>query len=146
MATATPNYQIAAGNNNAAGLTVVNQLTDSNGVRLVFPRAAPFHEAGELVIRTNATPAYRGEDTQDWEFAILLMAQYQLLRNTYTGLVTVKTSLDGGATFANYNASAWIDEKTAGQYVYAQGSVYDSGFTGPSLRGIRLHLLALAAL
>lgn len=145
MVAFTPNYQIAAGNNNAGGLAVVNQLTDTNGVRLVFPRAMPFHEEGELVVRTNATPAYRGYDSQDWLFSVLLIAQYELLRGTYTGLVTVKTCLDG-ATFANYNAAAWIDEKTAGQYAYAQGSVYDSGFTGPCLRGIRLHLLKLEAL
>jgi hypothetical protein len=145
MVAFTPNYQIAAGNNNTAGLTAVNALTDANGVKLVYPRALPYHEEGELVIRANSTPAYRGFDTQDWLFSVLLIAQYELLRNTYTGQVTIKTSLDG-STFANYNAAAWIDEKTAGQYAYAQGSVYTSGFTGPCLRGIRLHLLRLEAL
>lgn len=145
MPSFTPNYQIAAGHDNAGGLTAVSSLTDANSVSLVMPRAIPYHEAGELVIRTNASPAYRGYDSQDWEFSVLLLAQYTLLRNTYTGLVTVKTTLDG-ATFANYNASAWIDEKSAGQYGYAQGSVYDSGFIGPALRGIRLHLLRLEAL
>lgn len=145
MATFTPNYQIAAGNNNAAGLTAVNQLTDANGVRLVFPRAIAYHEEGELVVRSNSTAAYRGFDTQDWEFTVLLMAQYKLLHDTYTGLVTIKTALDG-ITFANYNASAWIDQKTAGQYGYANGSVYDADFTGPALRGIRLHLIITGAL
>ena len=144
MVAFTPNYQIAAGNNNAAGLTAVNLLTDSNGVRLVFPRAWPFHEAGELVIRCNSTPAYRGFDSQDWLFTILTKAQYYLLKNTYTGLVTVKTDIT--TTFANYNAAAWIDQKTAGDFVYLQGSVYDSGFTGPGLRGVRLHLIRLEAL
>lgn len=144
MTAFTPNYQIAAGHNNAAGLTAVNQLTDGNGVRLVFPRAWPFHEEGELVIRANATPAYVGYAKQDWLFAVLTKAQYYLLRSTYTGLVTVKTDIT--TAFANYNASAWIDQKAAGDFVYLQGSVYDSGFTGPGLRGVRLHLIRLEAL
>jgi hypothetical protein len=139
MVAFTPNYQIAAGNNNAAGLTLVSSLTDSNGVKLVMPRATPYHESGELAIASNATPTYRGFNTQDWAFTVLLLPQYELLKGTYTGLVTVKTSING-ATFVNYNASAWIDPKTAGQYAYAQGSVYAPNFTGPALRGIRLHL------
>lgn len=144
MASFTPAYAIAAGHNNAGGLTALNVLTDSNGVKLVFPRAWPFHEEGELRIRPNATPAYIGFDSQDWLFSVLTKSQYYLLRNTYTGLVTVKTDITDA--FANYNASAWIDEKTAGDFVYLQGSVYDSGLTGPGLRGIRLHLIKLVAL
>jgi hypothetical protein len=144
MVAFTPNYQIAAGNNNAAGLTLVSSLTDSNGVKLVMPRAWPFHEEGELVIAANATPSYRGFDTQDWLFSVLTKAQYYLLRSTYTGLVTIKTDITNA--FANYNASAWIDQKSAGDFVYLQGSVYDAGFTGPGLRGIRLHLFLTEAL
>jgi len=144
MTAFTPNYQLAAGHNNAGSLTPVNELTDSNGVKLVMPRALPFHEEGELVIRANASPAYRGFDTQDWYFSVLLKAQYYLLRNTYTGLVTVKTDITDA--FANYNASLWIDPKPAGQYGYLQGSVYDNGFVGPGYRNIRVHLLRLEAL
>lgn len=145
MATFTPNYQIAAGHNNAAGLTAVNLLTDVNGVRLIFPKALPFYEEGELVFRCNATPAYRGYKMQDWKFTVLLNAQYNLLRTTYTGLVTVKTCLDG-INFTNWNASAWIDQKTATQPGYLNGSVYDSGFTGPGYREVRLHLILTEAL
>jgi hypothetical protein len=145
MASFTPNQQIAAGHNNAAGLTLVSSLTDANGVKLVMPRALPFTEQGQLIVRPNASPAYRGNDTQDWEFSVLLLTQYYLLRTTYTGLVTVKVCIDG-STFADYNASAWIDEKTAGQYGYAQGTTYAPDFVGPALRGIRLHLILTEAL
>lgn len=145
MASFTPLQAIAAGHNNAAGLTLVSSLTDANGVKLVMPRAVPFTQEGELAIRANGSPAYRGFDSQDWEFSVLLLTQYYLLRNTYTGLVTVKLSING-STFANYNASAWIDEKTTGQYGYVQGSTYAPNFTGPALRGIRLHLIKLVAL
>jgi hypothetical protein len=146
MVAYTPNYQIAAGNNNAAGLTAVTSLTDANGVKLVMPRALPFYEVGERIVRANSTAAYRGKPTQDWEFAVLLVTQHTYLRNTFTGLVTVKTDPDGDGTFSNYNAAAWIDERPTGQYVYLQGSVYDGGLVGPGLRGIRLHLLDLDAL
>lgn len=145
MASFTPLQAIAAGHNNEVGLTLISSLTDANGVKLVMPRAVPFTEEGELVMRPNATPAYQGYDTQDWEFSVLLLTQYYLLRSTYTGLVTVTVCVNG-STFANYNASAWIDEKTAGQYGYANGTVYAPNFTGPALRGIRLHLILTEAL
>jgi hypothetical protein len=140
-----PEYSIAAGHNNAAGLTEFSSLTDTNGVKLVMPRAIPYRMEGQLKISTNGVPAYDGYDSQDFEFKVLLVAQYELLRDTYTGLVTIRTALDG-ATFANYNASAWIDEKTAGQYGYAQGSAYTPNVLGPALQGIRLHCIKLEAL
>jgi hypothetical protein len=141
----TPEYSIAAGHNNAAGLTEFSSLTDTNGVKLVMPRAIPYRIEGQLKISTNGVPSYDGYDSQDFEFRVLLVAQYELLRDTYTGLVTIRTALDG-ATFANYNASAWIDEKTAGQYGYAQGSSYTPNVLGPALREIRLHCIKLEAL
>src|SRR3989304_9045725 len=113
-----PDYKIAAGHNNVAGLTAVNALTDVNGIKLFMPKALPFHEFGQLIFRSNGAPDYRGFDSQDWEFAALLVAQYYLLRTTYTGLITVRTSLDDGQSFANYNATAWIDQKTAAQARY----------------------------
>jgi hypothetical protein len=142
----TPDYQIAAGANNTAGLTPVNQLTDANGVTFFMPRALPYHEFGQLQIESNGTPDYRGFDSQDWEFKALLVAQYHLLRTTYTGLVTVRTSLDDGQSFANYNARAWIDQKTAAQYRYAVGNVWYPSATGPTLTPVRLHLIRLEAL
>ena len=145
MASFTPQQAIAAGHNNAGGLTIISSLTDANGVKLFMPRSNPYTETGELRIRANASPAYVGEDSQDWEFSVLLMTQYKLLKDTYTGLVTVKASLDG-VSYANYNASAWLDPISAGQYGYAQGTVYAPDFTGPALRGIRLHLIGLDAL
>jgi hypothetical protein len=141
----TPEYAIAAGHNNAGGLTEFSSLTDTNGVKLVMPRAYPYRVEGLLKICTNGAPAYDGVDSQDFEFTVLLAAQYELLRDTYTGLVTVRTALDG-ATFANYNASAWIDEKNVGQYGYAQGSTYTPNALGPALQGIRLHCIKLEAL
>lgn len=146
MASITPNHQIAAGNNNAAGLTAFNALIDSNGVKFVFPRAVPYHEAGLLVIGANGAPAYDGFAKQDFEFRIMTVAQYELLKGTYTGLVTVKTSING-STFANFNATAWIDPKPNGEYIpRANVTMYDPDFTGPCYLGIRLHLLRLEAL
>lgn len=140
-----PLYAIAAGHNNAGGLTVFTSLTDTNSVTFVMPRAIGYRTEGQLKITTNGAPAYDGYDSVDLEFTALLVAQYELLRDTYTGLVTVRLALDG-ATHANYNASAWIDEKTAGQYGYAQGSSYTPNILGPALRGIRLHCIKLEAL
>lgn len=140
----TPNYQIAAGHNNAVGLAAVNTLTDSNGIKLFMPRALPFHQRGERRPKTNAAMSYAGYNTQDWEFRVLLLAQYILLRDTYTGLITVKTDLGSG--FANYNATAWIDEKTDSSYAYSLGNTWYPLATGPALTPIRLHLLRLEAL
>lgn len=142
----TPDYQIAAGANNAGGLTAINALADSNSVKLFMPRALPYHETGELVMMSNGTPDYRGYDRQDWEFKVLLVAQYYLLRTTYTGLVTVRTSLDDGQSFANYNARAWIDQKTTAQFRYATGNTWYPTATGPAMTPIRLHLIRLEAL
>ena len=111
-----------------------------------MPKALGFHEFGQLQIQSNGVPDYRGFHSQDWEFDVLLIAQYYLLRTTYTGLVTIRTSLDDGQSFANYNASAWIDQKTASRLRYASGNTWYPLATGPALTPIRLHLIKLEAL
>ena len=51
----TPNYQIAAGNNNAGGLVRIDALSDANGVRFVMPRGVMNRNRGLRRFRLNET-------------------------------------------------------------------------------------------
>jgi hypothetical protein len=147
MATITPNTQIAAGHNNAAGLTRFDAIVDGNGVKFVMPRTVPYHEEGEMLFGPNGVAVYDGFQRQDFEFRIMTVAQYELLRATYTGFVTVKTTLNSGSSYANYNAVAWLDPKTAADYIpNAIVTMYAPGFTGPAYDNVRLHITRLEAL
>lgn len=103
MAQIIPDYQLAAGNDNDGGLTLLTSITDANGIAFVMPRGLPGRLRGERRIRLDSTDGRIGFSSTQWEFSAITVAQYSLLLGTYEGLVTIRIALSG-TTFANYNA------------------------------------------
>lgn len=140
-----PNYQIAAGHNNAGGLTLITSLTDANGVKFLMPRGLPHRVRGERRFRLDGTVARVGTNTTRWVSAGMTLAQYALVLSTYEGLVTVKLALTS-TTFANYNATLWMPDENELEYVYLTGSTHDEDFVGPGYINVPWYLNNLDAL
>jgi hypothetical protein len=145
MATITPDYQLAAGHNNAGGLTAIDSITDANGVKLAMPQGLPYRVRGERRTRLNSTVGFIGRDATQWRFAAMTLAQYSLMITTYEGLVTVRLALTS-TSFANYNATLTMPDEADLEYGYLTGSRYDAGFTGPGYRRVFAAITALEAL
>jgi hypothetical protein len=99
-------YKIAAGWNNAGGLTSITALQDANGVYFPPPRSIPDEGLREF------TP--RGPRTKGYPVSVLviplLIAQYKYIETTFSGNVTVTTTLDL-INYANYNAIASLQKR-----------------------------------
>jgi hypothetical protein len=145
MATITPNYQIAAGNNNAAGLTLITDITDGDGVAFVMPRGLPHRIRGDKRFRLDGTVGRVGQDSTRFVSSVMTLAQYKYVLDTYEGLVTVKIALSQ-TTFANYNASLWMPDEDELEYVYLVGSSAGNGYTGPGYKDVAWNLNTLVAL
>lgn len=146
----TTAYQIAAGNNNAGGLTAITSLSDANGISFVEPFGLGLQTRGQRQTRANGTIARRGFPRAIWT-SNLLLAQWEYLKDTYeagaatAGLVTVRLALSGD-TFANYNAVLTLQEFEEMEYTVfaADGTVAD--FTGPGFRNAQWLFTRLEAL
>jgi hypothetical protein len=101
-------YKIAVGHNNVGGLVPVNTIVDANGIKFPPPRGVA--SEGQKQKGPNGVDRYRGYPSVTW-FLPLLNAQITKVRDTYVGPVTITTSLDGGDTFADYNAISSIDDR-----------------------------------
>ena len=141
----TPNYQIAAGNNNAGGLVRIDALSDANGVRFVMPRGVMNRNRGLRRFRLNNTAARVGKDSTFWISGGMTVMQYAYVLATYEGLVTVKLALTG-VTFANYNATLWMPDEEELEYVRLVGASHDEGFVGPGYRNVRWNFIGLTAI
>jgi len=117
MAFTEPEFKIASGWNNAAGLVLVNPQPASPGV--IDPD-----------IRTDGdgdTYGY-GSRFTEWRYGFLTVAQFTALmsslgisRNVKSASVTIRTVLqDDYATYANYNAKVRLPEPDTG-YLYRGG-------------------------
>jgi len=126
-------YKIAPGHNNEAGLLSINTITDANGVRLAPPRCVATE--GQETEGPNGTQRFRGYPACSLLLP-LLNAQLTLIKTTYSGPVTVRTSLDGGDTFANYNAISKLGDRAAldGQRIDAAKLLGND--VGPDFAGI----------
>ena len=107
-------YQIAAGNNNAAGLVNVETLADSGGNLLKPPRALGTYQAGEVVPTLSGSIAIVGSAFVVWNWTVL-STQLAYLNTTYcagiyTGLVTIRTVTTQYDTYANFNARMVIPQ------------------------------------
>lgn len=149
MPAITPDYQIAAGNNNAGGLTLITSITDANSVPLLMPRGLPHRVRGERRFRVDGTTGRVGQSSTHWTSKGLLVAQYRLIIDTYEGAnngqVTIRIALSQ-VTFANYNATLWMPDEDDLEYVFATGSTFTPNFVGPCYRDVDWNFTNLVAL
>ena len=108
-------YQLAAGNNNAAGLSPIETILAgyeaiSVGLPSVPPQAwGTFQKSNNIAIRGNGRALFRGFPFSTWPFGFISFTQIEGLRTNYCGggydgFVTVRTRTDTHATYANFNA------------------------------------------
>ena len=101
---------IAAGNNNAAGLTAWTAIAPSGTTDyLREPYIDGGYIPGEEQIKADGTSYHAGFPTITLTFSYMLYSQLEHLRTTYcgggwTGKVTLRTKLTKGGSEANYNA------------------------------------------
>lgn len=109
-------YQIAANNNNAAGLVNVETILATNETRYFrAPRARDKGVPGAPSVRLDGLGHRRGFPYVDWLWPITWL-QYDYARTTwtptatadgYSGYVTINSRL-GGQTYTHYNAILFI--------------------------------------
>lgn len=129
MAYLTTNYQIAVGNNNAAGLALVTSLSDTNSISFQeIQHSLREQSRGLRVYRANGTAGRQGHDWVHW-YSPVLLAQYEYLKDTYEGLVTVKTAFYS-ETFANYNAVLTLPDFNELDAVMFNAAGNDNTFVG----------------
>lgn len=145
MAIFSKAYKIAAGYNNAGGLTLIQNLTDSNGAYFMSPRGIPYRTRGEPRVRLDGTIARVGDDSTQWYFKGMTVGQYWLLINTYEGKVTISTTVTS-TTFANYNAILDVPDERDLEYHIFHGLHKNPNFIGAGYNGVILTFTRLEAL
>lgn len=123
------NYQIAVGNNNAGGLALVTSLSDANGVYFQDVGGLQEQSRGIKVTRANGTVGREGRNWTNWSSPVLL-AQYEYLKDTYEGLVTIKIAFHS-ETFANYNAILTLPDFNESDLISFSTAWNDPDFKGP---------------
>lgn len=98
----TIDTQIAQGNDNAAGLTLVTSLSASS-ISFLEPLTIFKPSRGQVRIKADGTSGYAGYRSLQWKSGLLWLAQFEYLRANYEGPVTIKSTFEG-VTWANYNA------------------------------------------
>lgn len=99
-------YKIAVGNNNTAGFSFVEALTDGT-YSYPPPSGIGTFENGALIVRGDGSVTFDGLPSCEWVFDKLFPSQITYLKTTYcssgqSGLVTIRTISD--SAYANYNA------------------------------------------
>ena len=144
MAPVIPNYQLAAGNNNAGALAVWTAIADANSVPFVMPQGKGSRNRGVKRVRLNSTEASVGFNSFTLSFTAITLAQYALLIATYEGLVTVKIALSG-TTFANFNAVLIVPDES--ELTYSRLISHPKWSGGwPGYRNVPIRLRKLEAL
>lgn len=115
MATLANNNQVADGNNNAGGLARWDAVTDGNSIPFVMPRFKGSRNRGVKRNRQDGTQAHIGKDSGVLLFTAVTLSQYDLLKDTYEGLVTLKIPLED-STYANYNAVLIVPDEEELEY------------------------------
>ena len=139
MALITTDYKLAAGHNNAAGLTAITSITDGT-LALTEPLQLPFYSRGIRRNRTNGSVNRAGMPATAFVFGYLTLSQWAYLRANYEGLVTVRLAL-GSGTFANYNAALALPDPADMEYgVINVADCYNA------YRNVRVDLLHLEAI
>lgn len=104
-------YQLAAGNDNEAGLQNVEVVIPAYNQRTTFyPRGRGNYDEGIVRIRADGTAYITGYASITWPLNVLTYTQWAYLQTNYctggtglSGKVTVRTRIPAG-TYANYNA------------------------------------------
>jgi hypothetical protein len=101
-------YKIAAGHNNAGGLTLIGLIVPAGDIAFPEPTARLSYSPGVRRVRLDQQLYVAGFPAQTWEMPFLSLPQYQYLKTTYcgggySGLVTVRTRWNAGA-YAHFNA------------------------------------------
>ena len=151
MATNLRLHAIAAGNNNAGGLTLVTALQDANGVNFTHVRGLPTRRRGVRRVRLDETTALIGSDTVEWISSGMTLAQYSYILSTFgiesanKGLVTITHDLTS-TTFANYNAILTMPDEADLEFVTNLRHPLISGFNGPAYQNVVWSFRKLEAL
>jgi hypothetical protein len=145
MSTLTANHQLADGNDNAAGLTAFPSITDANSVPFVMPRFKGSRNRGVKRVRLDGTQGIIGYDRGVWFFTGMTLAQYDLLKDTYEGLVTVKIPLEA-STYANFNAILIVPDESGLEYAKAVSSQVWDNQQWPGYSDVEITLRKLEAL
>ena len=109
-----PDYQIAAGNDNAAGLVSVEALIAPTATKhIVAPTVRGGYTPGQNYVRGNGLLGTNGFARVTWAFSLMHYENDVYFRLTYcaagfSGLVTVRTRLFPTGAFAVYNAAMTI--------------------------------------
>lgn len=116
-----PDNQIAAGNNNAGGLTLVTSIQDSDSVNFMQVQSLPFRKRGERRYNLDGTVSFIGTESVEWLSSAMTVAQYDYILDTYEGLVTIRhpnrTVTSGVYVFANYNAVLTMPDEVDMEFV-----------------------------
>lgn len=101
-------YKIAAGNNNAGGLTNIGSIVPSGNIAFMEPIARPNWNPGIQRIRLDVVTYSGGYASQVWVLGFCTFAQYDKLLADYcgggqSGKVTIRTRYRNHS-YANYNA------------------------------------------
>jgi hypothetical protein len=115
MTTLTAQHQLADGNNNAGGLQLFTAITDSNSVPFPMPSMKGSRNRGVKRVRLDGTQGIVGKDSVILTFGGLTLAQYDLLKDTYEGLITIRLPLEV-VTYANYNAVMVVPDEADLEY------------------------------
>ena len=140
----TTNYQIAAGHNNTAALTLVTSLTSSGMTAIVEPVGIHLWTLGERRVALNGKVLREGFKSTAWEFSYLTVVQLKYLRHTFEGFVTIKTAIDG-VTWGNYNAVLSVPDASELSYVAFITDV-TRGYVGGGYQNVRLTFTRLEAI
>lgn len=104
-----PDYQLAYGNNNAAGLTAIESIIPPNDVGFYPLEGWAGYDDGIVNIRQDGLTIISGYPSAVWLFRVMTRAQLRYLYAHYTvggnslsGYITVRTMIKDG-TFANFN-------------------------------------------
>jgi hypothetical protein len=145
MATITPDNQIAANHNNAAGLQRWDAVTDANGVKFLMPKNWPYRSRGQRRFRLNGTTGFLGLDATRLLFGAMTLSQYAYILSTYEGLVTVRIPFTS-TSYTNYNAVLTMPDENDLEFVYFNGSMYTNNWTGPGYINVIATISSLEAL
>jgi len=144
----TVNHQIVSGHDNAGTLQRVNLYQDANSVYFIDPRTLPFRGLQEEA--ANGLERLRGYPNVTWILP-LLVAQYDYIYDNLRGAVTVKVSLDGGITYANYNAYSSLPplgslDSSKVDFANAAGTGMPVDFVGPGYPAVEWAIKRLVAI
>jgi hypothetical protein len=151
MAQIIPDHQIAAGNNNAAGLAKFTAINDSNGIAFVMPRGLPTRTRGELRFRVDGTAARVGKNSYEWRFSVMTLDQYSTMLSTYgadsatNGLITARIAFTS-TSFANYNAVLRMPDESELEYIPNIVRLNLKSDIGPGYKDVIAFLTRLEAL